>query len=151
MIGIAMLASGFGSTGVSFIDGLGGTPPPSWRADTESGFAVLVAEPRELFYHDLPMEEGEYWVSRLKKQALKVLMEGGEHSYAGWMDVPVWYLSTTEDKALPPQAQAYFVQVARDAGADITLKQVASSHSPMLSKPEETVDFIVEAVKYFVK
>jgi pimeloyl-ACP methyl ester carboxylesterase len=78
-------------------------------------------------------------------------MEGGEHSYSDWMDVPVWYLATTEDKALPVQAQRMFVQSAKDAGADVTLREVASSHSPMLSKPKETVDFILEAVAYFTR
>ena len=96
-----MLASDFVQTGVSFIDGLDGTPPPSWKADTQNGFAVIVAKPRSLFYHDSPIEEGEYWVGRLEKRSLKALMEGGEHAYAGWVDVPVWYLATTEDKALP--------------------------------------------------
>lgn len=79
VIGMVMLASGFGITGMSFIDGLGGTPPPTWRVDP-SGFAefTLIIPTRELFYHDLPVEEGDYWVSKLKKQSLKSLMEGGE-------------------------------------------------------------------------
>jgi hypothetical protein len=37
------------------------------------------------------------------------------------------------------------------AGGDITLKEIASSHSPMLSKPKETTDFILEAVAAFTK
>jgi pimeloyl-ACP methyl ester carboxylesterase len=146
VIGLVMMASGFGQTGVSFIDGLGGKPPPSWRLDP-SGFAILVAPSRELFYHDLPEEEGEYWVSKLQKQALKPMMEGGEHAYAGWMDLPVWFLITTEDKALPVQAQRMFVQMAKDLGGDITVREVDSSHSPMLSKPTETANFILEAAK----
>ncbi|KAF4624451.1 hypothetical protein G7Y89_g13720 [Cudoniella acicularis] len=121
VIGVAMMASGFGATGVGFLEGIGGQPPPSWKLDLESGFAVLVAEPRELFYHDLPEEEGNYWVKELQKQALKPFTEGGEHSYAGWMDVPVWYLITMEDKVLPFQAQQYFAQMAKAAGGDITV------------------------------
>jgi pimeloyl-ACP methyl ester carboxylesterase len=152
IIGLVMLASGFGPTGVSFIEGLGGKPPPTWRSDP-SGFAVITVDPRQLFYHDLPEEEGNYWVGKLEKQALRPMMdpEGGEHSYAGWMDVPVWFLATTEDKAFPVQAQKAMVQMAKDAGADVTLREVASSHSPMLSRPEETTKFILEAVKYFVR
>lgn len=38
------------------------------------------------------------------------MFEGGEHAYAGWLDVPNWYLSTTEDKAFPVQAQRMVVQ-----------------------------------------
>ncbi|MCJ1395344.1 hypothetical protein MMC18_009410 [Xylographa bjoerkii] len=146
VLGIAMLASGFIPTGVSFTDNLGGKPPPSWKVDPQSGFAVITVDPRLLFYHDLPVEEGDYWVGKLEKESLKAMMEGGEHAYAGWMDVPVWYLATTEDKALPVQAQRAFVQSAKEAGADVTLREVESSHSPMLSRPKETVDFILEAV-----
>ncbi|RFU25492.1 hypothetical protein B7463_g10845, partial [Scytalidium lignicola] len=150
VVGIVSMASGFGPSGLSFIDGLGGKPPPSWKPDEESGFAVFLAEPQELFYHDLPVEEGNYWTRQLGKQSLKSLYEGGEHAYAGWMDVPVWYLATTEDKALPVAAQKMMTQMVKDAGADITVREIASSHSPMLSKPEETVGFILEAVASFI-
>jgi pimeloyl-ACP methyl ester carboxylesterase len=149
VIGLVMIASGFTMTGVGFLEGLGGKPPPAWKLDPESGFAVLVAEPRELFYHDLPVEEGNYWAGKLKKQSLKALTEGGEYAYGGWMDVPVWYLVTTEDKALPVEAQRFFVQMAKDAGGDVTSREISSSHSAMLSKPEETVRFILEAVAAF--
>lgn len=150
VIGMAMLASGFTETGTSFLGGLGGKPPPSWKLDLDSGYAVLVAEPRELFYHDLPLVEGSYWSGKLRKQALKALTEGGESAYSGWMDVPVWYMATTEDRALPIQAQRFFVQAAKEAGADVTLKEVESSHSCMLSRPKEIADFIVAAVTSFL-
>jgi pimeloyl-ACP methyl ester carboxylesterase len=151
VIGIASMASGFGPSGISFIEGLGGKPPPSWKVDEESGFAVLVAEPREMFYHDLPVEEGNYWVSKLTKQASRPLMnpEGGEHAYAGWKEVPCWYLATSADKAFPFEAQKYLVQMSKDQGGDITVREVESSHSPMLSKPEETAKFIEEAAAAF--
>lgn len=124
---------------------VGGKPPPSWRRDS-SGFAVLTAPARELFYHDLPTAEGELWVSRLTSQSQDVMFNGGEDSYAGWMNVPIWFLSATEDKALPFEVQKIFIADAKEAGADVTVMEVVSSHSPMLSKPQETADFILEAV-----
>ena len=147
--GLIMLASGFGQTGSSFIDGLGGKPPPFWKPDASNGFATLVADCRDLFYHDLPVEEANYWVGKLEKQSLKSLFEGGEDSYSGWKDTPVWYLSTTEDRALPTEAQRWFLNSAREAGGDVTSREVASSHSPMLSMPEETVSFVLEALAAF--
>ncbi|ESZ95893.1 hypothetical protein SBOR_3706 [Sclerotinia borealis F-4128] len=150
VIGLVMMACGFGQTGVSFIDAIGGTPPLLWRFD-DSGFAMLELPARESFYHDLPEDEGDYWVSKLTKQSQKVLKEGGEWSYAGWMDLPVWYLTTLDDKTFPQEAQKMFVQIARDAGADVTVREVVSSHSPMLSRPRETVDFILEAAASLVK
>lgn len=151
VIGIAMVATGFVMTGVSFIDGFGGKPPDSWIMDPQSGFVIIVVDPRALFYHDLPVDEGNHWVQKLKKQSMKALVEGGEHAYSGWKDVPVWYLATTEDKALPFQAQKMFVAMAKDAGGDVTLREVESSHSPMLSKPQETADFLCEAMCAFMK
>ncbi|KAG9239196.1 Alpha/beta hydrolase fold-1 [Amylocarpus encephaloides] len=150
IIGIAMMATGFTATGVSFLEGLGGTPPPFWKIDLESGFAVLTVDPRPLFYHDLAEEEGNFWVSKLEKQSLKSLLEGGEYAYAGWKDVPVWYLATVDDQGLPIAIQRMFVQMAKDAGADVTLREVESSHSPMLSKPKETVEYLLEAVAAMV-
>lgn len=149
VLGLVMLASGGPPTGVGFIEALGGQPPPSWKAETDSGFAVLAVEPRELFYHDLPAEEGNYWVGKLESQSLKALMEGGGHSYAGWLDVPVWYLATTTDRAFPIEAQRMFAPVAREMGADVTLREIESGHSVMLSRPKETAEFIVEAVRAF--
>lgn len=80
VIGLASMASGFGQTGISFIDGLGGKPPPSWTAGPD-GYATLAVDPKDLFYHDV--EDADYWVSKLTKHSLKSLMEGAEYSYAG--------------------------------------------------------------------
>ncbi|SPO07773.1 uncharacterized protein DNG_10468 [Cephalotrichum gorgonifer] len=151
VIGIALVASVFTDTGVGFLEVLGGKPPPSWRADVESGFAVITDDPKESFYHDLPEEEASYWVGKLTKQALKPLAEGAEYAYSGWRDVPVWYLATKEDKVLPIDTQRLLVQSTKDAGADVTLREVEGSHYPMLSRPKETAEFLLDAVEYFRK
>lgn len=151
VIGIALMATGFNITGIGFLDGMGGKPPPIWKLDYESGFVTITVDPRELFYHDLSQEEGDFWVSKLTKQSIKSLSEGGEHSYAGWKDVPCWYLATGQDRGLPVQAQNMMVEMARGAGADVSVREVDSSHSPMLSKPKETADFLMDAAIYFAQ
>jgi len=40
--------------------------------------------------------------------------------------------------------------MAKGAGGDTAVREVESSHSPMLSKPEETADLIMEATADFV-
>jgi hypothetical protein len=62
----------------------------------------------------------------------------------------VWTLITTDDKALPPEAQKMLVEAVKNE-ADITVKEIDSSHSPMLSRPKEVVDFMLEATKAFTK
>ena len=39
--------------------------------------------------------------------------------------------------------------VAKDAGGDMTMREIESSHSPKLSKLKETADFVTEAVAAF--
>ncbi|KAL2072099.1 hypothetical protein VTL71DRAFT_11442 [Oculimacula yallundae] len=152
VIGLALMATGFCATGMSFLAGTGGSPPPFWSASS-SGFAEFtISGPalREFFYHDLPVEEGEEWVDALTKHSLNSLSEGGELVYAGWKDVPVWFLGTKEDVGLPFEVQKGLVEAARSEGGDVVMREVDSGHSPMLSKPEETVEFLEEAVKAFM-
>ena len=149
VIGLILIASGFTFTGLAFMDPFFGHPPPSWRVNKETGYAELVTPPRELFYHDVPEEEAEYAVSQLTPQSLKSLFEGGEHSYAGWMDVPAWYIGTVEDRGLPVVAQRLNVGVAREMGCNVEHRELQTSHSPFLSQPEETVEIVVEAVEAF--
>ncbi|OBT60795.1 hypothetical protein VE03_09906 [Pseudogymnoascus sp. 23342-1-I1] len=149
VIGLILIASGFTLTGLAFMDPFFGHPPPSWRVNKETGYAEIVTPPRELFYHDVPEEEAEYAVSQLTPQSLKSLFEGGEYSYAGWMDVPAWYIGTVEDRGLPVVAQRLNVGVAREMGCSVEHRELQTSHSPFLSQPEETVGILVEAVEAF--
>ncbi|KAM0327671.1 hypothetical protein ACHAQA_005964 [Verticillium albo-atrum] len=148
---LVLIASGFLPSGQSFLGAMGGTPPPQWKADTEGGWAVITVDARDMLYHDLPVEEGEQWVSKLTKQSLKALTEGGERAYAGWKDVPVWYLVTADDHALSVGLQREMVEVAKGQGTVITVNEIDSGHSPMLSRPEETVEFILEAAGAFTR
>jgi pimeloyl-ACP methyl ester carboxylesterase len=149
VIGLILIASGFTLTGMTFMDPFFGHPPPSWRVNKETGYAELVTPPRELFYHDLPAEEADYWVSQLTTQSLKSLFEGREVSYAGWMDVPVWFIGTVEDRGLPVLAQRMAVGMAREMGATVEHRELQTSHSPFLSQPEETLGLVLEAVEAF--
>jgi pimeloyl-ACP methyl ester carboxylesterase len=149
VIGLVLIASGFTLTGLSFMDPLFGIPPPGWRVNKDTGFAELVTPPRELFYHDLPIDEAEEAISQLTPQSLRALFEGGEYSYAGWKDVPSWYIGTTEDRGLPVVLQRLNVGMAREMGAHVEHRELQSSHSPFMSQPEEVVRILEEAVEAF--
>lgn len=151
VIGLILIASGFTLTGLAFMDPFFGHPPPSWRANRSTGFADLVVPPAELFYHDLPPSEQEYWVSQLRSQSLKALFEGGEFAYAGWLDVPVWYIGTSQDQGLPVVAQRVNVGMARAMGARVCHVELESSHSPFLSRVGDVVAIVEEAVRGFEK
>jgi pimeloyl-ACP methyl ester carboxylesterase len=147
--GLILIASGFTLTGLAFMDPFFGRPPPTWRVNSATGFAELVTPPRDMFYHDLPADEANYWASQLTTQSLKALFEGGEYAYAGWMDVPCWYIGTIDDRGLPVAMQRMTVGMARGMGASVGHSELQTSHSPFLSKPDETVQIMVEAVEAF--
>lgn len=149
VVGLVLIASGFTLTGLSFMDPFFHVPPPAWRVNKETGFAEIAMSPRQLFYHDLTADEADEWVSQLTPQSLKALFEGGEHAYAGWRDVPVWYIGTVEDQGLPVAAQRVNVGMAREMGATIEHRELNSSHSPFLSQPNEVVHLLVEAIRAF--
>lgn len=149
VIGLVLIASGFSFTGYAFMDPFLGHPPPQWRVNNETGYAELVVSPREFFYHDLPADEAGYWVSQLRPQSLKALYEGAEFTYAGWRDVPVWYIGTVEDQGLPVVVQRVQVGMARGLGVSVEHRELRTSHSPFLSQPEATTRIIVEAVEAF--
>jgi pimeloyl-ACP methyl ester carboxylesterase len=146
-----MIATGFPRTGVAFLDGFGGSPPPLWHLDRQTGFVTIVVDPRDMMYHDLPENEGALWVSRLTKHTIKSLEDGAEYVYSGWRRVPCWYLVAAEDHALPPDVQKLFIKSAQDDGGDITVRELQSSHSPMLSQPQATAEFLQEAAASFVQ
>ena len=67
---------------------------------------------------------------------------GGSISEAAWKAKPTWYLLTTEDKMLPPDAQR---MMAKRAGA--TVVEVKSSHAVYVSHPQAVAQIIEEAAR----
>jgi pimeloyl-ACP methyl ester carboxylesterase len=66
----------------------------------------------------------------------------GTISEPAWKAKPSWYLLTTEDKMIPPDAQR---QMAKRAGAMIV--EVKSSHSVFVSHPQAVATLIEKAAK----
>lgn len=82
-------------------------------------------------------------MSKLKPHALatKLAKSSGE----AYRTIPSVYLICEEDNGIPPEAQEGMVKAAQDAGADLKAERLKSSHSPFLSRPEETADFLLRA------
>jgi pimeloyl-ACP methyl ester carboxylesterase len=57
-----------------------------------------------------------------------------------WKTIPSWYLVATKDKAIPPATRRF---MADRAGA--TTAEVRASHVPMISQPDATTRFILQA------
>ncbi len=67
---------------------------------------------------------------------------GGAISEPAWKAKPSWYLLTTEDKMIPPDAQR---QMEKRAGAMIV--EVKGSHSIYVSQPQAVATLIEKAAK----
>src|ERR1700735_3247102 len=68
-----------------------------------------------------------------------VVQDSGE---SAWKAKPSWYLLTTEDKMIPPDAQR---QLSKRAGA--TVVEVKGSHAIYVSQPQAVAHIIEAAAK----
>jgi pimeloyl-ACP methyl ester carboxylesterase len=57
-----------------------------------------------------------------------------------WKSLPCWYLVTTQDQMIPPEAQK---QLAQRMGA--TMQMLAASHAAMVSQPDTVAELIMVA------
>ena len=67
---------------------------------------------------------------------------GGTITEPAWKTKPAWYLLTTEDKMIPPDAQR---AMSKRAGA--TVVEVRASHSVYVSQPQAVAALIEKAAK----
>jgi pimeloyl-ACP methyl ester carboxylesterase len=65
---------------------------------------------------------------------------GGTISVAAWASKPSWYLITTDDRMIPPQAQR---EMSGRAGA--TVEEAAASHSVFVSQPAVVAEIVKKA------
>ena len=99
--------------------------------------------PGHYFYNDLSEDEVKKWSGLLRPQSWPAYK--GTTTYAAYLTIPAYYLYCEKDQAFPYQAQMGLVGAAVDAGANIATETVDASHSPFLSMPERTGEFIRRA------
>ena len=75
------------------------------------------------------------------QQPISLSAFGDVMGVPAWKALPSWFLVATNDEAIPPDAERAF---AARMGA--TTVEVASSHVPMVSQPDEVVALIEAAV-----
>lgn len=122
--------------GESLLAAAGGVPPSWWNVKGDLATAGVPGEPPEqLFYNDLADEEAHAAASQLQAQAAKAYSD--PVTEAAWRTVPTTYLVTERDTVFPLPAQE-----ALAARAGSTVVRIDTSHSPFLSRPEETADVI---------
>jgi pimeloyl-ACP methyl ester carboxylesterase len=115
----------------------GGPVPP--LLPPVDGFLLLdKAKFPASFAGDVNPEEAEFMADSQVPWGLNAL--GGTISEAAWKAKPSWYLLTTEDRMLPPDAQRL---MSKRAGA--TVVEVKSSHAVYVSQPQAVAQLIENA------
>lgn len=148
VIGLIAISALLIPTGKSPNEAAGGDFPPFMRPNYETGWVELCVDPIPLFYNDLPPDEAGEYVKKLKNQSLYPSI-ADEGIYAGFLDVPTWFLQCSSDGSIPLFLQEAIVGQAKDAGANITTRTISTGHSPFLADPKGTVAFITEAADFF--
>ena len=120
----------------------GGPPSPALaNLDVDAlGFAWL---PEDDFvgHFAADVDPAQAKVMHAVQQPISLSAFGDVMGVPAWRNLPSWYLVATNDEAIPPDGERQF---AARMGA--TTVEVASSHVPMVSQPDEVVALIEAAV-----
>lgn len=120
----------------------GGPPSPALaNLDIDAlGFAWL-PEADFVGHFAADVDPAQAKVMHAVQQPASLSVFGDVMGVPAWKSLPSWFLVATNDEAIPPDAERAF---AARMGA--TTVEVASSHVPMVSQPDEVVALIEAAV-----
>jgi pimeloyl-ACP methyl ester carboxylesterase len=96
---------------------------------------IIVNNPLDVFYHDMPRDKGQSWASRVLAEPT----QGWEKpiTYMGWRDIASHYIICEKDRMLPSLLQE---QLGKLAGS--TLLRMDVGHFPHVSQPAELTSII---------
>jgi len=117
-----------------------GTPAPPILPPVDGFLLLDKAKFPASFAADVSPEKAEFMADSQVPWGVNAV--GGTISEPAWKVKPTWYLLTTEDKMLPPDAQRL---MSKRAGA--TVVEVKSSHAVFLSHPQAVAHIIEEAAR----
>ena len=100
---------------------------------------IDVAQFQETFAADLPADVAQ--VMALSQRPLAAAAAGEPLSYAGWAGKPTWYLVSSADHAIAPEAQRF---MAQRMGA--TTEEIDGSHVAFIAQPAAVAGFIARAL-----
>lgn len=93
-----------------------------------------------VFYNDLPEPDQQRWLAKTLTHSFAT--KEAKATDASWKRIPTSYLLCEDDLAIPAPAQEAMTGMVRDMGGDIDVVRIKASHSPFISQPDTTVDWI---------
>jgi len=115
-----------------------GAPAPPLLPPVDGFLLLDRAKFPASFAADVSREKAEFMADSQVPWGVNAV--GGTISEAAWKAKPTWYLLTTEDRMLPPDAQRL---MSKRAGA--TVVEVKSSHAVYVSQPQAVAHLIETA------
>jgi len=113
------------------------------RVQVADGRAWMLPNAPEFFAGDLSEEEQRLvWATHYAPVADLFQQQKLGASEVAWKSKPSWFVVTTQDRTVHPDLQRW---LSKRMGATIT--EVASSHVPMLSRPEVVIETIRQAAR----
>ncbi|KAK0113588.1 hypothetical protein ONS95_013835 [Cadophora gregata] len=140
VVRLAYIAAFVPMEGVGLLQAFGGEEPPFYIVEKPWVTPFGPPGPIPLFYHDLPSAEAESWAAKLAPHSYATKFLGTDR--CSWKEIPSSYLICEDDKAIPPSVQEAMVDACKKEGATMDITRVMSSHSPFLSKVDETVTWL---------
>jgi pimeloyl-ACP methyl ester carboxylesterase len=116
-------------------------PPPSFEAPIvdKAGFMKLSEDAFvKHFSWDLPAAESRLLAATQGPIAASAF--GAKVTNVAWKTKPSWFIVAAKDQAIAPDEERFFAKRMK-----ATTTELATSHVPMLSKPNEVAAVIVEA------
>jgi pimeloyl-ACP methyl ester carboxylesterase len=117
-----------------------GAPVPPILPPQEGYLLLDKSKFRESFAGDVDPDRAAFMADSQVPWGIDAL--GGAISEPAWKSKPSWYLVTTDDRMIPPDAQRF---MSKRAGA--TVVEVAGSHAIYVSQPDAVANLISRAAK----
>ena len=139
LVYIAAFAPDKGESVNTLIEGFPKDGPQPPILPPQDGFLSLDREKfHDSFAADVDAELAAFMADSQVPWGVDAL--GGTISEAAWASKPSWYLVTTEDRMIPPEAQR---EMSGRTGA--TVEEAAASHSVYVSQPGAVAEVVKKA------
>ena len=137
---LAGMATFFVPEGCTVLEGQEPNSPSIADPNIKAALPLKDPGPIHTFYHDLAKDEAERYAAALRPMSLPALMSPNQ--FAAYEVIPTHYLLCTEDRAILYNGQRRMTQRIKNAGSFIRVETVKCGHSPFLSMPERTAEFL---------
>ncbi|PSK40107.1 hypothetical protein B9Z65_8047 [Elsinoe australis] len=128
--------------GLTQLEQLGGRLPPYKKLVDGLTYPQHETGLHKLFYGDLSEEDAKPYIDMLSWQSYAAMLKPLPDLSTPCKDIPVSYLMTKQDVILPYDVQKVCLSNIRAGGVIVHVEEADSSHSPFLSQPEATANFI---------